>query len=175
MIRMNVYRHNRNERDDMNRIIEYMWMNPGKIIYRDAVGVAVESSESISNSFLMVKDMCGANLNVRIHVMELCFEKSIISLEDMIRTVQTTLLYFGKYYQCFVVVEETENGYSSKFGINACSYNGIGKFVDNNAAYIWIKDMIFSMTDIETTFSYGKTVLFYNQNNNKCNYASVAD
>lgn len=54
MITIIAYRHNRNNKEEMRNIIERVLLNPSKIVYRDAVGVAVESPESIYNSFLFV-------------------------------------------------------------------------------------------------------------------------
>ena len=172
---MVAYRHNRNDKEEMRHIIERVWMNPGKIVYRDAVGVAVKSPESIYNSFLFVQDMYGNNLNVKIHVLELKFIKEEFSPKGVAMLSQLAMKYFGQWYQCFGVVEERESDYSARFCINACSYNGAGKFVDNNMAYIGLRDMIISMIDKKVTFLYDSTVLFSNQNNNIGNYVAIDD
>lgn len=82
---------------------------------------------------------------------------------------------YSVWYQCFVVIEESECDYRAKLCINACSYNGAGKFTDNNMAYIGLRDVIFSMTGEKITFLYDSTVLFTNQNNNISNYVAIDD
>lgn len=119
--------------------------------------------------------MCGDNLNVKMHVLELKFIKEEFGHEDVVMISRLTMLYFGKRYQCFVVVEESECDYRAKFCINACSYNGARKFTDNNMAYIGLRDVIFSMIGETITFLYDSTVLFTNQNNNIGNYVTIDD
>lgn len=143
------------------------------VVYRDAVGVAVESSESISNSFILVQDMCGADLNVKLHVLEIGFNKADLDRDKVLLISKLTLRYFGHNYQCFVVVEEGNSEYRAKYCINACSYNGAGKFVDNNNTYIMLKGIICSMVETEMKFFYDSTVLFNNRDNNIGNYVTV--
>lgn len=173
MIAMKVYRNKRNSIGDMYCIIDSIWNKSGSIIYRDAIGVVVESSESIVNSFLVVQNACADNLNVKVHALELVFTKDQFQWEKVSHVVQSTLYYFGAAYQCFVVVEEMENEYKAMFAINACSYNGGGKFVDNNMAYLRLRDLITSLVGEKLTFIYDQTVLFEDQLNKKNNYLSV--
>lgn len=173
MITMKVYRNKRNSHEEMLRIIDRIWNKSGSIIYRDAIGVAVESSESIVNSFLFVQDVYADNLNVKIHALELVFTKDQFDSEEMYHIVQSTLFYFGTSYQCFTVVEEYETEYRAVFGINACSYNRACKFTDNNHAYIKLRDMLVSLAGEKVTFIYDQTVLFTDQLNKGNNYLSV--
>ena len=89
--------------------------------------------------------------------------------------VSIVLYYFYSAYQCFVVVEEREDGYHAMFGINACSYNGAGKFVDNNSAYIGLREVLKDLIGEKVSFNYDPTVLFTDQINKVGNYISVTD
>ena len=175
MIKMKVYRNKRNTKEDVLHIVDGIWNRAGNIICKDAVGVAVDSLESIVNSFLFVQEVYAGNLNVKIHALELVFTKDQFDREKLYHMVQNTLLYFGSSYQCFVVVEEYETEYRAVFGINACSYNGACKFTDNNLAYIKLKDMLVSFAGGKVTFIYDQTVLFTDQLNKGNNYISVSD
>ena len=175
MIRMKVYRNARNTRSDLARIIGSIWDNNGNVIYKDAAGVVIESTRSIINSFLLVQNAFADRLNVKIHTIELFFSKEKFQIDKVVFVVQNTLNYFGMNYQCFVVVEECVDGYHAVFGINACSYNGARKVVDNNKAYINLGKMILMLTGEEVRFVYDQTVLFTDQSNKVNNYVSVSD
>jgi hypothetical protein len=175
MVIMKVCRNKRNTLEDLEWIIGCMCNNTGKVVYMDAAGVVLGSTGFIVNSFLIAQNAYADNLNVKIHVLELIFTKDQFELERVINVVRRVLYYFYSAYQCFVIVEEREDGYHAMFGINACSYNGAGKFVDNNYAYIGLREVLKELIGEEVSFFYDPTVLFTDQINKVGNYISVTD
>ena len=164
----NTPRANRNQEGYLEELIARMFSDERRI-FKHGYGVIDVSPEVVVASFNSVKNAHCTDIHVQVHHIEVHIEKEFV-IEETIRVMHCMGDYFYKKgFIAFASIIKKKNYYVISFAVNSVSYLNGRAFLDNNAHYSYIYQMLKWILPADWKLDVNDSV-FFNPEDGKGNY-----
>lgn len=137
----NTPRAGRNQEEYLKVLVERMFFDKRRI-FKQGYGVVDINPAVVVASFNSIRNTYCNGTHIQVHYIEICIEKEF-GIEETIRVMHSMGDYFlGQGFMAFASIIKKENFYVITFAVNSVSHLNGKAFLDNNAHYSYIYQML---------------------------------